>query len=230
MLAVVAGSRKSNLVLLLEPRRRLRHAASTTCRRRPATATRCRSCSSSTTASGWSARSRSTRGCRGPEKLVAVDASSGYGLRFALAPHTRARRTRAGPPLRARSARATRSSASSPAGETRPASRCVDRADGRALGVQGRTRSPSSPAPARASTVIKVADDDARGRRSCSRARERRRRSRSRPRRARRSTLAPGTYEVDRARRQGPRDVAQATIASQASCRRAVAAPTARGR
>ncbi len=43
---------------LLEPRLRVRRCASTTCRRRPATASRCRSCSTSATASASSARCR----------------------------------------------------------------------------------------------------------------------------------------------------------------------------
>ena len=66
------GSLKSNLVLLLATSAPPTSPASTTSRPPPATATRCRSCSSSTTASGWSARCRWTRGCRGPEKLLGV--------------------------------------------------------------------------------------------------------------------------------------------------------------
>ena len=74
----------------------LRMPRSTTSRRRPATAIRCRSCSSSTTASAWSAAlSLDPRASRPHRRrtCVARRRKGGYGLRFALrAAHARSRR------------------------------------------------------------------------------------------------------------------------------------------
>ena len=98
--------------VLQQLRHRLRDALQRRAAPPPATATRCRSCSSSTTASGWWARSRWMRGCRRPEKLLAVS-------RARLRPALRARAAHRGvhprrPPVRASRARATRSSACVP--------------------------------------------------------------------------------------------------------------------
>ena len=58
ILAVIRGSTKEPMAIFSNLGYALRRCASTTCRRRPATASRCRSCSTSATASGSSARCR----------------------------------------------------------------------------------------------------------------------------------------------------------------------------
>ena len=137
----------------------LRHAASTTSRRRPATASRCRSSSSSTTASASSARCRSTRGGRARgDAGLARHASSGFGLRFALDAAPRAVDPRRPPLRQAGRGRRDRRRASRAATAT---SSCVVDARRRTRSLCKADEIPELADPGRGVTVIKVDDDDA---------------------------------------------------------------------
>ena len=186
---------------------RVRHARSTTSRRRPATASRCRSCSSSATASASSAALTLDARRATPEgALAARSRKRGFGLRFALDAAPRALDARR-PPLRASRPRATRSSAS--CASPRPTtSSCVVTATRTRCSARS-TRSPSSPDPGRGVTVIKTGADDAVVGFGVGRAKDKdvaHRRDRRRQGAARR---ARRRYARHRARRQGPRADAQ---------------------
>jgi hypothetical protein len=123
--AVSAGSTRAVGRVLLEPRRLLRERASPTCRRRRATAIRCRSCSSSTTASAWSrdvlrpagveVPGRNSSEKDEPEAPFAVAVTRlGLGFVFSLRPTASRRRARAASSRG--STRATRSRSSRRAG------------------------------------------------------------------------------------------------------------------
>ena len=135
---------------------RLRRCASTTCRRRPATASRCRSCSSSATASAWSARCRSTRGRR------AQGGAGGGGQQARLRPALRARAApRAVDPRRppVRQAGRGRRDRRRRARVEHDDVVCVVTSDARAL-VCKADELPELANPGRGVTVIKVGDDD----------------------------------------------------------------------
>ena len=168
--------------------------ASTTSRRRPATAIRCRSSSSSTTASGWSAAL--SLDPRLPAAREAARRVSRARLRAAL----RARAAHRGLDPRRAAATPGRGEGDEIVGVMpvrRPATSLavVDRARPTRWCAR-RTRSTSSPGPGAGVTVIKVDDDDrvlalplhrGQGRAGWS----------SRPRRARSSSSRRAKYEVE---------------------------------
>ena len=98
VLAVLPGSTRATVRVLHQLRRRPTRRASLTCPRRPATASRCRSCSSSATASGWSRRSASTRASIG-------DIADAEGGRAAARPCRRRHERRLQPALQLRAVR-----------------------------------------------------------------------------------------------------------------------------
>ena len=204
---------------------------STTCRRRPATASRCRSSSSSTTASASSARCRSIRAAGRAQESAGRrrHASSGFGLRFALAPHTRALDARR-PPLR-QAGRGRRDRRRRARAATSDIVVRASPSDAHALALQGRARSTSWPARAAASrssrstTTTRVVGFASRGAQSDEGA------SSSRREGGKKLELAPGTYEVTRARRQGRTSWSSATRSSScAPCRQLVPLPSSRRR
>ena len=174
------GQHQEHGRLLHQLRVGLRVPRSTTSRRRRATAIRCRSSSSSTTASGWSRR------CRSIARVKPHEENLRRGDQARLRPALRARAARRGldarrPALRQGRPRATRSSAC----DRRPTTASLVRGHRRrrTRWCATPTRSTSWPVPGRGVTVIKVDDDDRRGRLRRRRAAHRSRARRARPRR-----------------------------------------------
>ena len=211
----VRGSTQGAGRVLLEPRQRLRHARSTTCRPRPATASRCRSCSSSTTASASSARSLITAaGARqGGRCAVAVTQA---GATACASPSIRTASCRPGPAAASPSrARATRSSASRSCQPERHRLHGHQRRARAALQGRGDHRA-GRPGPRR---------HRHQGRTTTSRGRLRRRRPQGQGRHHRRDRRAARSCQSARAATRSPRAAARATRSSASTEDRAASTP-----